>query len=217
MDLDVAIFTMPGDSGDIYSTRGMTPEFWKTLDELWGSEIAGPLRKLRLVRNHKGPYYYCTDPPPAPEWFRGTPNPKMDLIEARYGSIEGISSNKPSVWFVVKHRKEDDERRARISEHCHFSISIQWLTANNQEKEYRESFRSEDFAINIIKPTIHGEDLFVLLEMILEPTDWNNALPHFKTPPSGRIGPGERLVVHLHDSKPGYGYRSAIWQADVVW
>lgn len=214
---DTALSAMPDDSGDIINTRGVTAELWKTLDELWGSEITSPLRKLRLVRNHRGPYHQCSNPPTAPRWYKEKTNPKMDLLEARYGSIKDISSNKPSVWFVVRHRKEQDQSRARISDKCHLSICIQWLTANEQKTEYRESFSSEDFAINIIKPTTHGDDRYVLLQMILEPTDWNKALPHLEAPPSGRIGPDERLVVHLQDSLPNYNYRSAIWQADVNW
>lgn len=215
--LDATLYTMSEGGGDIYSARGITPELWKTLDELWGSEIAGPLRKLPLVRDHKGPYKQCLDPPIAPEGFKGTSNPKIDLLEARYGSIEGISSNKPSVWFAVKHRKEQDERMARISEQCHLSICIQWLTRNNKGTEKLESFSSEYFPTTIVKITTHEEDLYVLLEMILEAEDFTKAQSYLEAPPSGRIGPGERLVVHLQDSLPGYGHRCAIWQADVNW
>lgn len=215
--LDAALYTMSEGSRDIYSARGVTPVFWKTLDVLWGSEIAGPLRKLPLVRNHKGPYKQCLNPPIAPEWYKRISNPNIDLLEARYGSIEGISSNKPSIWFVVKHRREQDERKARISEQCHLSICIQWFTKNKKGTEDRESFNSECFPITIVKISTHEEDLYVLLEMILESTDLTKALPYLEAPPSGRIGPGERLVVHLQDSLPGYGHRSAIWQADVNW
>lgn len=202
---------------DIICPRGVTPELWTTLDNLWGTDIALPLRKLPLVRNHKGPYHQCSDPPQAPEWYREGSNPNIDLLEARYGSIQGISSSKPSVWFVVKHRKEQDQSRAQISQQCHLSICIQWLRANEQRSEYLRSFKSEDMAINIIKPTIHGDDTYVLLEMILELTDWHKAMPFLQAPSSGRIGPGERLVVHLQDSSPNYRYRRAIWQADVNW
>lgn len=204
---------MPEDRGDIISTGGVTPEFWKTLDDLWGSEIAGPLRKLDLVRNHKGPYHHCFDSPSAPDWDGGSSNPKMNLLEARYGPIEGVSSRKFSVWFVVKHTEDS---QGQISGRGLFRVWLQFFKTENGN-ERRKSLIAKDIPVIVAKATRHGSDLYALLEMVCETLDLGALIPDLEGPPNGRIGPGERLVVHLKDSALGPRHRNAIWQADVNW
>lgn len=209
---------MPDDRRDIISARGVTPELWKTLDEIWGSEITGPLRKLDLVRNHKGPYHpNITRPSDPSDWPGGSHNKNIELLEARFGPIKDISSGKPSVWFLIKHTEEQDKSRVRISNWCHFRIWMQFFRAKEDGSDHRESIIAKDFPVHIIKFTPYGPDLYVLLEMTMEQSDWGKHLPGLKGPPGGRIGPGERMVVHLKDSKQGFGYRCGIWQADVNW
>lgn len=122
-------------------------------------------------------------------------------------------TGKFSVWFVVKHTEDS---KGPISGRGLFRV---WLQFFKTEKgiERRKSLIAENIPVIVAKATRHRSDLYALLEMVCETLDLGALIPDLKGPPNGRIGPGERLVVHLKDSALGSGHRNAIWQADVHW
>ncbi|KAE8551059.1 hypothetical protein EYB25_007293 [Talaromyces marneffei] len=204
---------MPDDRGFIYCTRGVTPELWKTLDELWGSDLAGPLRKLRLVRNHKGPYKVCTNPPESIDLKNTRHNDHIHLFEIRYGIINSMYDGQPCLWFVLKHAKDDHNQ---ISGWSHLKLRVQFWKKKDG-KEDRHKLIDDNIPVQISRATHQGDDLYALLAMIVnDPNEWNNeVLPRLS---SYRIGDGERVVVQLTDSQPASGrFREAIWQGDINW
>ena len=208
---------MSDNGPNIDSLRGVQPELWTTLENLWGSDITGPLHKLPLAQNHKGPYHQCLNPPDGPECHSGKINPEINLLEIRYGRIKSIAEKRWSVWFVVENQILEDMKP--ISERSLLSIGMQFLTVIDEATgaEDTKSFRSEEFPINVIKPVDHEGNRYVLLEMIVHSDFWPSALRVLKPTQDGRIGPGQRLVIHLQDSLSGFRYRCAIWQADANW
>lgn len=200
-------------AGDLICLRGVTPEIWKTLDELWGPELAGPLRKLPLLRNHHGPYRKCTNPPDNTILQTTRHNDKIHLVEIRYGNIDSIYDHQNCLWFVLKHAKDE---HSRINSWGLLKLRVQfWKQTNGAERG--QDLMNENICVQVVKATEEEDDLYVLLAMIAtDPNEWNEKfLPHFS---SFRIGEGERVIVQLTDSRPYFGrYREAIWQGDVHW
>jgi hypothetical protein len=140
--------------GDIYCTKGVTPQLWETLDELWGSDLAAPLRKLELLRNHKGPYKKCINPPESIDLQDTRHNDKIHLFEIRYGIIKSMYDGQPCLWFVLKHAKDNHKP---ISDKAHLKLRVQlWRSENG--KEGRQDLISEDIPVQITKATLHGEN-----------------------------------------------------------
>ncbi|CRG92440.1 hypothetical protein PISL3812_09500 [Talaromyces islandicus] len=130
-------------------------------------------------------------------------NDNIELAEIRYGQIANIASSKPSLWFILNHKKESNA--AEINQKCLFQ-GMDRIYKNDETLQYN---LLPDVPISVVeaKATSDGSNTYVLLAQHAEQSKW--AL--LRGVSMDRLVQGETAVVHLADSLPQGRHRCATW------
>jgi hypothetical protein len=186
---------------------GVSEEEWKILHEEW-QDLAPKLHKLNIFLNFHGHYKPAVEIPESFfTWDEANKaevhNNKMQLAEIRYGQIEDFASSKPSLWFILKHKKES--QAAQINERALCQAKV-FIYKNGGILKL-----SDNIPVNCVKATAipNGSDTYALLAQHFEQNEWEEV----QKIAVDRLRPDEEVIVHLSDSRDLARHICATWSA----
>lgn len=200
------------DQGEVIP-GGVSEEVWQKLDQEWGT-TAQNFRKLNFLRDYHGGYkHICHENIPQHILKRGAfvcDNIKINILEIRYGSIEGQNSGKPCLWFLLKHGQDPDGQMSTLAQ------LLIWFDIYEMKGKNPSTWVSiaENCPVTVFEETCqHGVDRYILAAKVFEPNEW----PVIETKLSGESARGEPFSVHIYNSQKQIEYTpGGIWLVENI-